>query len=334
MILERPSGHRAGIDGLNSLQLHARPHQRRGSSRVHRGSRRACGTAVRRSRPRWPPSGPATTSMPSASAVSWFSRALRLPAADYVQAFRQRHSGRGGRRCAAPRGRSRRGIRGCSAPAAAGVRGVLRPRPRGDAPRRASPGPPSGRGRGTPDRWGRSGSDGRASRPQRRPAARSRSTLAPSSSHCRIDSLTSHIPATFFRKRTVPSTPPSFVNPASSARWSVPTGASSSSPISDQVPEEMKATGSARPPRPGTASTAEAVSWEPTAITGTSPIPSCGGELRKHRAEALAGARSAGPAGPGPLRQRPAAPRTSPCPSAASIPVRRGVGELGATTAR
>ena len=100
----------------------------------------------------------------------------------------------------------------------------------------------------------------------------SRSTCAPSSSHCRMDSLTSHIPETFLRNRTVPSTPPSLVKPARRAS-SVATAAGSSRPISDQVPEEMKATGLV-PGAAGTASTAEAVSWEPIATTGTSPVPS------------------------------------------------------------
>ena len=45
-------------------------------------------------------------------------------------------------------------------------------------------------------------------------------------------------PITFLRKRTVPSTPPSFVKSASRAS-SLSTGASSSSPTSDQVPDEM-----------------------------------------------------------------------------------------------
>ena len=64
----------------------------------------------------------------------------------------------------------------------------------------------------------------------------------------------------------MPSTPPSFVKSARRAS-SVRTGSSSSSPTSDHVPEEMYAEGS---PSAGTATTAEAVSCEPTAITGTS----------------------------------------------------------------
>jgi hypothetical protein len=56
---------------------------------------------------------------------------------------------------------------------------------------------------------------------------------------------------------------------------SVSTGASSSSPTSDQVPDEMNAKSV---PLAGTATTAEAVSWEPTVITGTLPASSPGVE--------------------------------------------------------
>jgi hypothetical protein len=48
---------------------------------------------------------------------------------------------------------------------------------------------------------------------------------------------------------------------------SVSTGSSSSRPTSDQVPEETYADGSSPL---GTATTADAVSWDPTATTGTS----------------------------------------------------------------
>ena len=130
--------------------------------------------------------------------------------------------------------------------------------------------------------------------------------------------MTSHIPATFFRKRVVPSTPPSLVNPASSAAGE-PTGESSSSPISDQVPEEMYARGWVSCSA-GTASTAEAVSWEPTAITGTSPIPSSaaswGSTVPRRSPGESSGASSAG--------STPAASSSSgdqSCVSSASIPV-------------
>ena len=51
-------------------------------------------------------------------------------------------------------------------------------------------------------------------------------------------SLSTHSPITLRRKRIVASTPPSLVKFASRAA-SVSTGPSSSTPTSDQVPEEM-----------------------------------------------------------------------------------------------
>ncbi|MEG8035555.1 hypothetical protein QP157_09540 [Sphingomonas sp. LR61] len=95
----------------------------------------------------------------------------------------------------------------------------------------------------------------------------SRSMLAPSRSQVRTLSDSNHSPDTFFRNRTRPSTPPSLVQFASRAA-SDRTGASSSTPTSDQVPEEMYAkSGSVA----GTATTAEAVSCEPTSVTGACP---------------------------------------------------------------
>ena len=80
---------------------------------------------------------------------------------------------------------------------------------------------------------------------------------------CACDSLSSHRPITLRRKRIVPSTPPSLVKLAARLS-SVSTGRSSSTPTSDQVPDEMYAApGSVI----GTPTTAEAVSCDPTAIT-------------------------------------------------------------------
>ena len=64
-----------------------------------------------------------------------------------------------------------------------------------------------------------------------------RSAGSPAAAHVRIDSDSSHRPITLRRWRTVPSTPSSLVNPATRAA-SVSTGASSSTPTSDQVPQE------------------------------------------------------------------------------------------------
>ena len=62
----------------------------------------------------------------------------------------------------------------------------------------------------------------------------------PRSVHLFIDSVSTHRPITFLRKRIVPSTPPSLVKSANRAA-SVSTGSSSSRPTNDQVPEEMYA---------------------------------------------------------------------------------------------
>lgn len=65
----------------------------------------------------------------------------------------------------------------------------------------------------------------------------------------------------------MPSRPSSLVKLAARLS-SVRTGAVSSRPASDQVPVQMYAN---RSPAAGTAATAEAVSCEPTAVTGTGP---------------------------------------------------------------
>ena len=83
-------------------------------------------------------------------------------------------------------------------------------------------------------------------------------------------SLSSQVPITLVRKRIVPSTPPSLVKLASRAS-SVSTGMSSSRPARAQVPSETYAASSVCI---GTPTTADAVSCEPTATTGTTP-PTC-----------------------------------------------------------
>ena len=85
-------------------------------------------------------------------------------------------------------------------------------------------------------------------------------------------SLSSQVPITLVRNRIVPSTPPSLVKLASRAS-SVSTGASSSRPASAQVPRETYAASSVCM---GTPTTADAVSWEPTATTGTTPADPLG----------------------------------------------------------
>ena len=79
------------------------------------------------------------------------------------------------------------------------------------------------------------------------------------------------MPVRFLRKRIVPSSPTSFVNPAWRAA-AVNTGARNSAPTSDHVPELMYAHGSS--PDAGTAATADAVSCEHDATTrGPRPRP-------------------------------------------------------------
>ena len=99
-------------------------------------------------------------------------------------------------------------------------------------------------------------------------AAASSHVARSSSPQLRRVSESSQVPITLVRKRVRPSTPPSLVKLAARAS-SVSTGRSSSTPTSPQVPHETyAASGSVI----GTPTTAEAVSWEPTATTG---VPSC-----------------------------------------------------------
>src|SRR5262249_6878486 len=83
---------------------------------------------------------------------------------------------------------------------------------------------------------------------------------------------------TFFSRRIVPPTPPSLVK-LHCCTFSLMSGPGSSAPISDQVPELMYAH---RSPEAGTAATADAVSCDPGAITGTddSPVSSATEERR------------------------------------------------------
>src|SRR4051812_49967408 len=111
----------------------------------------------------------------------------------------------------------------------------------------------------------------------------------------------------------VPSTPTSLVNPAVRLS-SVSTGAVSSTPASDHVPHE---TYPKRSSAAGTANTAEAVSCEPTAVTGTeagSPV-SAATSARSVPTEEP-GRRSGGDKPPGP--RRPGGRGDSPMPARAS----------------
>ena len=93
---------------------------------------------------------------------------------------------------------------------------------------------------------------------------------------------------TLCRYRTRPSTPRSLVKLASRAA-SLSTGCSSSTPTRPQVPHEMYAADSARI---GTATTADAVSCEPTAMTSSgcpAPSPSSAADLGEQRPDRLAG---------------------------------------------
>ena len=74
-----------------------------------------------------------------------------------------------------------------------------------------------------------------------------------------------HMPITFFRYRTVPSTPASLVRLAA-ADSGVSTGPESSMPSSDHVPDDRYASSG---PVSGAPTTADAVSCEPTATSGT-----------------------------------------------------------------
>lgn len=93
-----------------------------------------------------------------------------------------------------------------------------------------------------------------------------RSMSSPSSaSHARIVSLRSHSPVTLCRNRKRPSTPSSCEKFASRAA-PVRTGRVISSPTRPQVPQETYAEFRVDS---GAPTIAEAVSWEPTAMTGS-----------------------------------------------------------------
>src|SRR4029077_20268560 len=85
----------------------------------------------------------------------------------------------------------------------------------------------------------------------------------PRDSHSSMHWRSSHIPLTFFRKQTVPPTPPRLVKFI--ARASSPThGLSRTAPTRDHVPELIKAQSS---PDAGIAAIADAVSWQAGAIS-------------------------------------------------------------------
>ena len=116
----------------------------------------------------------------------------------------------------------------------------------------------------------------------------------------RSDSLSSHSPITLCRKRTVPSTPPSLVKSAAPACL----GQHRRLELEpDQRPGAAGDVRRARSPRIGTPTTAEAVSCEPTAVTGTAGAPTRGhlGEQRadgRRRRRPAAGTASTGQAEP------------------------------------
>ena len=114
----------------------------------------------------------------------------------------------------------------------------------------------------------------------------------------------------FLRKRTVESTPSSFVKFARRASG-VRTGAPSSTPTSDHVPEDTKAKG---PPSgsAGTPTTADAVSWVPTATSG---VASPDGE-RRPRPGTVMGPTTA----PASTRRGKRASTPNPFSSACAIP--------------
>src|SRR4051812_1737675 len=82
----------------------------------------------------------------------------------------------------------------------------------------------------------------------------------PSLAQARRHSCRTQRPGMFLRKRMVPATPTSFVKFAA-RECSLMTGAGSSTPMRDQVPELMKHQLS--PSGAGTAATADAVSCDP-----------------------------------------------------------------------
>ncbi len=149
-----------------------------------------------------------------------------------------------------------------------------------------------------------------------------------SSSHARTVSLSSHRPVTLWRKRTRPSTPPSFVKFAARAA-SLSTGASSSRPTRPHVPQEMyAASGELR----GTAATAEAVSCEPTAITG-SAAPTCVAATPETSPMRVPGSTIAGRTDAG-MPSRAARSRSHRTGADVEQSGRRGVRALGRATAR
>ncbi len=86
---------------------------------------------------------------------------------------------------------------------------------------------------------------------------------SPAGQSARRHSCTSQSPMTLRSRRIVPATPPSFVRLAARVTPDT-TGAATSSPISDHVPDDRNAV---RGPASGAPTTADAVSWDPGATT-------------------------------------------------------------------
>ena len=177
--------------------------------------------------------GPATTGRPGASAVSLAEQRVLRAAADEVHDVARR-----GRTAAAARPRRRdrpaRGCRGCSAPRPTATVGRRRRARRTSAAIRAGMSP-GGRNRGSSHVEDRHRpADAAAAGAQQSPA---RSVSPQVAQRLAEQPQAHHVAAGSGR---VPSTPPSLVKfggPASS----VSTGASSSTPTSAQVPQEMYA---------------------------------------------------------------------------------------------
>jgi hypothetical protein len=210
-----------------------------------------------------PSTGPATTGRPVASAVSRQSSALRAPPPTTCTTSTwwpdSRTVARTARRYAsASESRTQRVT-------ATGPSGTGWPVRRAAAAIRAGMSPGGAKAGSSTSTTVRSAGASAAAA-----SSTARSTSSPRSRQLRRLSWSSHSPATLRRYRTVPATPSSLVKFAVRLA-SDRTGAVSSTPTSDQVPDEMYAAA----PDIGTAATAEAVSCDPTVTTCApgSPVP-------------------------------------------------------------
>ncbi len=226
--------------------------------------------------------GPATTGRPQASTVSWHSNRFRDPPPTMCTTATCRPVSSAARRrlrryASARLSRTRRTISarvegsGCSeAQQAVASRAGMSP----GASRSGESMSTTGRKAGAWAAWS---------------SRAVRSTADPTPDQVRQTSESTQSPITLRKKRIVPSTPASLVKFACRAA-SLSTGASSSRPTNDQVPDETYAASSRSS---GTATTAEAVSWDPTAVTTGTWFPhgpECGGHLAQDGAQRLAGA--------------------------------------------